>query len=82
MLASLREAKAMANLSDHEIEMKRERAFRRGYLHGAEAIVQCIGERLLKSEREALSRWLAAELRPWATATHDADPAPPIAPEF
>ena len=75
----------MANLSDpsdHEVEMKQELAFRRGYLHGAEAIVASVAERLSKANHEKLSRWLAAELRPWAAARLDCDPAPPIAPEL
>jgi hypothetical protein len=72
----------MTNLSDHEIEMKRELAFRRGYLHGAEAIVASVGARLSKANRETLSKWLAAELRPWADAKLDCDPAPPIAPKL
>ena len=71
----------MTNLSDHEIEMKRELAFRRGYLHGAEAVLACVGERLPRSDREALSKWLAGELRLWS-AEIECDPAPPVAPEL
>jgi hypothetical protein len=81
MLASLRETKAMTNLSDHEIEMKRELAFRRDYLHGAEAVVERVSGRLCKSDRETLSKWLAGELRLWA-AKIECDPAPPVAPEL
>jgi len=71
----------MPDPSDHDLE-KRELAFRRGYLHGAEAILACAGGRLSKADAEKLSRWLAAELRPWAAARLDCDPAPPIAPEL
>jgi len=72
----------MSDASDHDLE-KRELAFRRGYLHGAEAILACAGGRLSKADAEKLSRWLAAELRPWATARiDDSDPAPPVAPEL
>ena len=51
-------------------------------LIGAEAIVAGVVERLPKSDRETLSRWLAAELRPWAAANLDSDPAPPIVPRL
>ena len=71
----------MTNLTDHEIEMKRELAFRRGYLHGAEAVVACVGAHLSRSDREALSKWLAGELRLWAGELQ-CDPAPPVAPEL
>jgi hypothetical protein len=82
MFGAKRESDAMPDPSDHDLE-KREIAFRRGFLHGAEALVACAGPRLSKAHAERLSRWLAAELRPWATARiEDSDPAPPLAPEL
>ncbi len=55
----------MPQLSEHETDAERERAFRRGYAHAANEIVSGVVERLSEKDRKEVNEWYRLRLIPW-----------------
>ncbi len=72
----------MPNTPEFPTVSSSERAFRRGYLHGARAIVDCVAKRLPPSDHHSLNVWIALTLGPWAISGADSDPSPPTVPQL
>jgi hypothetical protein len=63
-------------------EQQTERAFRRGYLHGAQAVIEAVERHLPERDRQTLSVWVALALAPWSLAPVGSHPSPPAAPRL
>ena len=55
----------MPKSSDYKIDPDREGAFRRGYTHGAEAVLLAVSARLSEKEKTQLRRWASGALLDW-----------------
>jgi hypothetical protein len=55
----------MRGITDHPDDFDREWAYRRGYAHGAEAVVAALGPHLPEAIRRKAEMWLACELISW-----------------
>jgi hypothetical protein len=59
-----------------------EACFRRGFQHGALALLTHIASKLDVADRQELARWAAMDLRDWRILGHEtaASPYPPMLP--
>jgi hypothetical protein len=55
----------MPNITDHPDDFDREWAYRRGYAHGAAAVVAALRPHLPEAIRRKAEMWLARELLSW-----------------
>ena len=55
----------MRGITDHPDDFDREWAYRRGYAHGAEAVVAALRPHLPEAIRRKAEMWLACELISW-----------------
>lgn len=55
----------MRGITDHPDDFDRERAYRRGYAHGAEAVLPALRPHLPEAIRRKAEVWLASELLSW-----------------
>ena len=55
----------MRGITDHPDDFDREWAYRRGYAHGAEAVVAALRPHLPEEIRRKADLWLACELISW-----------------
>lgn len=63
--------------SDDEIDAECEKAFRRGYVCGIQAMMSAIVDKLSKPERQDFETWFANELKPWSQRTGTSYPPEP-----
>jgi hypothetical protein len=64
-------------------EHRTGRDFRRGYLQGAQAIIDGAARHLPESDRQTLSVWIALTLAPWTFAPTGSDSSrPPTLPKL
>jgi hypothetical protein len=71
----------MPKSSDYKIDPDREGAFRRGYTHGAEAVLLAVSARLSEKEKTQLRRWASGALLDWhgrSAEVFEEPPDPPI----
>jgi len=54
----------MAKLPDHETNAESEKAYRRGYVYGVQAMMSAIVDKLSKAERQSLEVWFADFVMP------------------
>jgi hypothetical protein len=59
------EAVEMPGITDHPDDFDREWAYRRGYAHGAAAVVAALRSHLPEEIRRRAEVWLASEMTPW-----------------
>jgi hypothetical protein len=59
----------MPNISEHETDAEREKVYRRGYVHGVQAMISGIVDKLSYDERQTLGVWFANVLTPWSQGT-------------
>jgi hypothetical protein len=59
------EAVKMPSVTDHPDDFDREWAYRRGYAHGAAAVVAALRSHLPEEIRRRAEAWLASEMTPW-----------------
>jgi hypothetical protein len=55
----------MPSVTDHPDDFDREWAYRRGYAHGAAAVVAALRSHLPEEIRRTAEAWLASEMTPW-----------------
>ena len=55
----------MRGITDHPDDFDREWAYRRGYAHGAEAVVAALRPHLPEAIRRKAEMWLACEITSW-----------------
>jgi hypothetical protein len=55
----------MPNITDHPDDYDREWAYRRGYAHGAAAVIAALRPHLPEEMRRRAETWLAREVTPW-----------------
>ena len=55
----------MPGITDHPDDFDREWAYRRGYAHGAAAVVAALRSHLPEEIRRRAEVWLASEMTPW-----------------
>jgi hypothetical protein len=55
----------MPGVTDHPDDFDREWAYRRGYAHGAAAVVTALRAHLPEEIRRRAEAWLASEMTPW-----------------
>jgi hypothetical protein len=55
--------------SEHGEDSAGESAYRRGYTHGARAMIVGLGETLSIVQRQHLDTWLKGNLTPWSHST-------------
>lgn len=67
----------MGNLADRKAKPDRERGFKRGYIHGAQALANAVERHLSSSENFKLRAWLA-ELRQWQARGPEFSAPPPL----
>jgi NAD(P)H-flavin reductase len=67
----------MARRSNDEADMEREKAFRRGYVCGIQAMMSAVIDKLSKTERQDFETWSANELKPWSQRTGTSYPPEP-----
>jgi hypothetical protein len=75
----------MRALTPYDNEMTDpEASYRRGFQHGAAALLQLVATKLDPADARALAEWTGAELRDWRIVGHEtADSAsPPPPPEI
>jgi hypothetical protein len=59
------EAVKMPGVTDRPDDFDRERAYRRGYAHGAAAVVAALRAHLQEEISRRAEAWLASEMTPW-----------------
>jgi hypothetical protein len=67
----------MAKLPDHETNAESEKAYRRGYVYGVQAMMSAIVDKLSKAERQSFEVWFADFVMPWSKGTGDSRPPEP-----
>jgi hypothetical protein len=55
----------MPNITDHPDDFDREWAYRRGYAHGAAAVIEALRHHLPEEIRRRAEMWLNSEVTPW-----------------
>ena len=59
-------------------DAEREKAYRKGYVHGVQAMMSTIVDKLTYAERNQLEVWFANVLTPWSQGTNvSLSPEPP-----
>lgn len=71
----------MPNITEKETDPVREEGYRRGYIHGAQAIIDVLGGFMDEHRLTKLRWWAANELRPWQVGQSD-DFRPPSVPDL
>lgn len=66
----------MAKRSNDEADIEREKAYRRGYAYGIQAMMSVIVDKLSKAERQSFEVWLADILGSQGTG-NSRPPEPP-----
>jgi hypothetical protein len=66
----------MPALSEMPLNADREEGFRRGYLHGAQAVINAVKPCLSEAQIGKLLVWMSGELRPWQQIREDKFEAP------
>ena len=66
----------------NSLEYQTAREFRRGYLHGAQAVIEAVAGHLPERDRQALKVWVALTLAPWAITPTVSNSSPPAVPEL
>ena len=67
----------MAKRSDDQIDAECEKAYRRGYAYGLQAMMSAIGDKLSDAERQSFEAWFADVLTPWSQGTGNSYPPEP-----
>ena len=67
----------MAKRSNDEADIEREKAYRRGYVYGIQAMMSVIVDKLSKAERQRFEVWFADILSPWSQGTGNSRPPEP-----
>jgi hypothetical protein len=67
----------MAKLPDHETNAESEKAYRRGYAYGVQAMMSAIVDKLSGAERQNFEVWLANVLTPWSQGSDTSRPPEP-----
>ena len=66
----------------NSLEYQTAREFRRGYLHGAQAVIEAVAGHLPERDRQALKVWVALTLAPWAVTPSGSDASSPPVPKL
>jgi hypothetical protein len=53
-------------ITDLQDDHNREWAYRRGYAHGAAAVIAALGSHLPERIRDHAEQWLSSDVEPWA----------------
>jgi hypothetical protein len=67
----------MAKRSNDEADIEREKAYRRGYAYGIQAMMSVIAHKLSVAEQQNFEAWVADVLTPWSQGTGNARPPEP-----
>ena len=67
----------MTKRSDHESDAACEKAYRRGYAYGVQAMMSTIVDKLSKAERQSFEVWFADVVTPWSQGTGNSRPPEP-----
>jgi hypothetical protein len=61
----------------NEADIEREKAYRRGYAYGVQAMMSVIVDKLSKAEQQSFEVWFADILTPWSQGTGNSRPPEP-----
>jgi hypothetical protein len=67
----------MAKRSNDEADIEREKAYRRGYAYGIQAMMSVIADKLSKAEQQRFEVWFADILSPWLQGSGSSRPPEP-----
>jgi hypothetical protein len=67
----------MAKRSNDEADIEREKAYRRGYAYGIQAMMSVIVDKLSKAEQQSFEVWVTDVLTPWSQGTGNSRPPEP-----
>ena len=67
----------MSKSSDDETAVEHEKAYRRGYAYGIEAMMSAIVHKLSVAEQQSFEVWFADVLIPWSQGIGNSRPPEP-----